>query len=79
MSRARDVVSVADLLDCPHCGGLHAVPWCPARFAGRRGALPQTALTFTEAEALAPRSVPLPEAPSVQLDAFRATQEEMQL
>lgn len=65
--------SVADLLDCPHCGGLHAVPWCPSRSGA--GALPQTALTFTEAQSIAPHSVPLP-AP-VNLDLWRATQEEL--
>jgi hypothetical protein len=67
--------SVADLLDCPRCGGLHAVPWCTSK--PRRGDLPQTALTFTEAEALAPHSVPLPT--PVNLDLWRASQEELPL
>jgi hypothetical protein len=75
VTRARDVAAVADLLDCPRCGGLHAVPWCVAK--ARRGDLPQMRLTFTEAEALAPHSVPLPEA--VNLDLFRASQEELPL
>ena len=67
------LASAFDLNECPTCGGLHAVPWCTQK--RRRGDLPQTVLTFSEAEATAPRSVPLPEVPSVQLDAFRATQE----
>jgi hypothetical protein len=75
MSEPRCVASVADLLDCPRCGGLHAVPWCVHK--PRRGALPQERLTFPEAEALAPRSVPLP-AP-VNLDLWRASQEELPL
>jgi hypothetical protein len=41
--------------------------------------LPTFALTFTEAEALAPRSVPLPGAPCAQLDLYRASQEELPL
>ncbi len=60
---------------CRTCGGYHLIGYCPR--ATRAGALPQTALSFPEAEALAPRSVPLP-AP-VCLDLFRASQEELPL
>jgi hypothetical protein len=41
--------------------------------------LPTFALTFPEAEALAPRNVPMPGAPCAQLDLYLASQEEFPL
>jgi hypothetical protein len=40
------LASVSDLLDCPTCGGLHAVPWCTRK--PRRGDLPQTAFPLAD-------------------------------